>query len=91
MKRSVASTVVAATLLAGGLAVGTGTASAAESSDTGSAVVENVVNAPVGSVDLGSDVLDLAIANPGKTIMTLLTGGFIAGVNAGSWDFPGEG
>ncbi|MGW0041537.1 hypothetical protein [Rhodococcus sp. NPDC003348] len=88
-RRRIASTVTAAALLTGGLAAGAGTASAESPLDTGSAVIRNILYAPVGSADVGSDLAELAIANPAKTIMVILTGGVIAGANFGSWDMPG--
>ncbi|SEL10419.1 hypothetical protein [Rhodococcus maanshanensis] len=83
MRRRIASTVTAAALLSGGLATGAGTASAESPLDTGSAVLGNLIYAPIGSADVGSDLAELAIANPYQTIMVILVGGSVAIDNIG--------
>ncbi len=84
IRRRIASTAAAATLLTGALAAGAGTASAQDPIETGSAVLGNLLYAPVGSVDVGSDLAQIVIDNPVQTIMVILVGGSTAIDNLGS-------
>ena len=83
-RRRTASAVAAAALLTGAVAAGAGTASAQDPIETGSAVLGNLLYAPVGSVDVGSDLAEIAIDNPFQTIMVILVGGSTAIDNLGS-------
>jgi hypothetical protein len=84
IRRRIASTVAATAVLTGALAAGAGTASAEGPIETGSAVLGNLLYAPIGMLDVGSDLAEIAIDNPLQTIMVILVGGSTAIDNLGS-------